>query len=317
MGKKKTNGMGIVFDVDCANRIADVLDADVLLINSEIKRGLDNKLIIEVTKRKLRGNIFLILVTPGGDADAAYRIARCLQDYYEKFIAFITGYCKSAGTLCILGATEIVMSDMGELGPLDVQVSKKDELFELSSGLIAQEALQVLQGKAIEMFEDYMLAIKIHSGGQITFKTASEIALKISVGLMEPLYSQIDPIQVGEAARSMRIATAYGERLMIKSKNFSEITLEALRDTYPSHGFVIDKREVKHLFNNVRASSEDEDRLRQSLGELGYVPSEGIMYVQFLSDEVKERENGKDAKDSKEGRIKKDNRRTSGIKENS
>ena len=163
--------------IECANEVADSLDADVLLINADIDRGLDDQIINIVTNRRRRKNVLLILVTVGGHADAAYRIARCLQDSYERYIAFIAGYCKSAGTLCVLGAHEIVMSTAGELGPLDVQFYKKDELGELSSGLVATEALEILQQKAFEMFEDYFLKIKTKSYNQITFKTATEIAI--------------------------------------------------------------------------------------------------------------------------------------------
>lgn len=271
---------------DCANKVADKLSADVLLINAEIERSLDEKLISLVNSRNRRKHIFLILVTPGGDPDAAYRIARCLQDSYDHFIVFVTGYCKSAGTLCVLGANEIVMSEAGELGPLDVQLYKKDELFELSSGLVAVEALQILQRKAFEMFEEYFLSINIKSAGRITFKTATEIAMNFSVGLFEPLYKQIDPVQVGEMTRSLKIATAYGKRLMVKSQNYTEKTLEILSETYPSHGFVIDKREAVTLFKNVRQPSGDEDDLRHSLENLGYTANLKPEVI-FLSDEIK------------------------------
>ena len=270
---------------------------------------MDSQLIVQIEKRRKRNNVLLILVTQGGNPDSAYRIARCLQDQYQKFIAFVTGYCKSAGTLCVLGANEIVIGEMGELGPLDVQLAKKDELFEVSSGLIASETLEVLQNKAFEIFEDCMLGIKIHGGGQITFKTASEIAVKISTGLIEPLCRQIDPLQVGEVARSMRIATAYGQRLMLKSENFSEKTLGVLRDTYPSHSFVIDKEEVKRLFIHVRNPSIEEDDLARSLEELSYKPQEGPCMC-FLSDEIKEKENEKIETGGSENGISKTDRRS-------
>lgn len=271
---------------DCANNVAEALSADIILINSDIDRGLDDELIALLASRRRRQNVFFLLVTPGGDADAAYRIARSLQDSYDNFIAFVPGYCKSAGTLCVLGANEIVMSEVGELGPLDVQLYKKDEIGEVSSGLVSKEALQVLKEHAFRMFEDYFLTIEKKSGGQVTFKTATEIAIKITVGLLEPLYKQIDPIQLGDIERSLRIASAYGKRLMVRSKNFKEKTLELLTDSYPSHGFVIDKPEAETLFKNVRSPSVEEDQLRCLLETVGYVaiPNENI---QFLSDGIK------------------------------
>jgi Serine dehydrogenase proteinase len=283
---------------DIANKVSDGLDADVLLINAHLERDIADKLIVLVEKSKARQNVFLLLVTPGGDPDSAYRIARYLQDHYNKFTVFVTGYCKSAGTLCVLGANEIVMSDVSELGPLDVQLYKKDEIGELSSGLVAIETLNVLQERAIKMIEDYFLQIEGKSGGQITFKTASNIAIKTTVGLLSSLYNQIDPMQVGEVARSMQIATAYGERLMIKSKNFTDDTLETLCETYPSHGFVIDRPEVTTLFKNVRIPSKDEDELRLAIGKSAYIPIHITQepFVGMLSDNTKGKDNGKGTK---------------------
>lgn len=120
-----------------ANTIAKQLDADVILINSPIARPLDDDVIELCRERNRRESVVLLLVTEGGDADAAFRIARCLQDNYKRFSLFVSGYCKSAGTLVALGATELIIADTGELGPLDVQMSKPDELAQTQSGLTA------------------------------------------------------------------------------------------------------------------------------------------------------------------------------------
>ncbi len=76
----------------------------------------------------------LMLSTFGGDPDAAYRIARCLRRRYTRVSAMISGFCKSAGTLLLLGADDLVFTEHGELGPLDVQYWKQDELEEMGSG---------------------------------------------------------------------------------------------------------------------------------------------------------------------------------------
>lgn len=123
-----------------------------------------------------------MLVTFGGDADTAYRIARCLQDHYEKFILYVSGICKSAGTLVAIGAHELVISDHGELGPLDVQMSKKDELWEYQSGLTVMDALTALKDNAFNAFEQFFLDIKRKSGDTITLRTATEIATDMTKG---------------------------------------------------------------------------------------------------------------------------------------
>ena len=62
-------------------------------------------------------------------------IARFLRGVYESVTVCVFGYCKSAGTLLALGCHEVAMGLRGELGPLDVQVSEKDELARFGSGL--------------------------------------------------------------------------------------------------------------------------------------------------------------------------------------
>ena len=94
-----------------ADAIATNCDADVILINAPIQRTLDDSLIELVRARRRRTNVILFLVTEGGDADAAYRIARCLQENYTRFTFICSGYCKSAGTLVALGAHEVVIGD--------------------------------------------------------------------------------------------------------------------------------------------------------------------------------------------------------------
>jgi hypothetical protein len=54
---------------------------------------------------------------PGaGWDDAAYRIARALRHNYEKLHIFIPRECKSAGTLLLIGATSLIISE--EFSPL-------------------------------------------------------------------------------------------------------------------------------------------------------------------------------------------------------
>src|SRR5437868_3425052 len=80
-----------------------------------------------------RKNAILFLVTNGGDPDAGFRIARALSHYYGSFKIMIPMECKSAGTLVCIGASELILGDRSELGPLDIQVRKRDELFDHGS----------------------------------------------------------------------------------------------------------------------------------------------------------------------------------------
>ena len=234
-----------------------------------------------------------MLVTFGGDADAAYRIARCLQDQYEKFVLYVSGICKSAGTLVAVGAHELIISDHGELGPLDVQMSKKDELWEYQSGLTVMDALTALKDNAFNAFEEFFLDIKRKSGDTITLRTATEIATDMTKGIFAPLYAQIDPIHIGEAARAMSIAGHYGKRLLEQSGNIDPNSLNFIMSAYPSHGFVIDRREADNLFGIVREPSPNEIALAQRLGVRARWPGRDwqlgeVTPFEFLSSELRD-----------------------------
>jgi len=67
---------------------------------------------------KKADSALLVLATPGGDPHAGFRIARAIQHVYEQFDLLVPRYCKSAGTLVALGAQNLFLDDMSELGPL-------------------------------------------------------------------------------------------------------------------------------------------------------------------------------------------------------
>jgi len=113
-------------------------DSVTIIYTGEINRTGYEKISVECEKLKeyYPKKVNLVLSTFGGDPDAGFRIARCLQHYFTDGITlFVPHYCKSAGTLIAIGASELVLSDRGELGPLDVQLVKSDEMFERSSGM--------------------------------------------------------------------------------------------------------------------------------------------------------------------------------------
>lgn len=250
--------------------VSEALDADVFFYNGPIDEdsGLYSAFIDEIPIPRKRPNALLILLTMGGDPDEAYRIARLLRHHYASFKLYVPNMCKSAGTLIATGADELVIAERGELGPLDVQLLKRDEIAARYSGLTIQETLTKLEEAALRSCEQFFLNLIIGSGGSITLKTATEVATNMTTGLFAPLYGQVDPMLLGETERAMRIGLAYGKRLIELGKNLTENRLKDLISEYPSHGFVINYSEAKTLFNRVREPSDEEQGIVKSLGIL-------------------------------------------------
>ena len=255
-----------------AKAVADELGADVILYNGALHRAGATLLINQTAALQRRPNVLLLLVTPGGDADAAYQIARWLQRKYERFVLFVSGYCKSAGTLIAVGAHELVMSKSGELGPLDVQMPKRDEPTESLSGLDVPAALMALQAHALDTFVSALLKIQVASEGTLSLQMSMEIATAMTTELFAPIYGQIDPIHIGETTRAMNIASQYGERLLSVGKNTGIEQLDYIVSGYTSHRFVIDREEASDLFRSVRNPTENESVLADLLGTNALYP---------------------------------------------
>ncbi|MGB3310363.1 MAG: hypothetical protein WBA86_11520 [Nodosilinea sp.] len=260
---------------DSISAISQTLDADVFLFSAEISANTaDNLIKLIREKKQRRPNVVLVLATYGGSPDSAFRMTRILQEKYEKITLFIFGYCKSAGTLIAIGADELVISDFGELGPLDVQVFKDDEL-RRTSGLDLLQSLEVVGDRVFTIFEDCLMKTIYSSSGVITTKTAADIASSISTGLLGPITAQIDPVRLGEVFRSMDVAVAYGMRLNPRL----EATIKKLVHDYPSHIFAIDYKEAKTLFENVRKPNSDEYVLENALYQFTRSPTHEIIII--------------------------------------
>lgn len=278
---------------DQANALANKLDADILLFNYEIWPNADWKLIQTVAQRRpRRRNVFLILITEGGLADSAFRMMRALHSVYSKVTVIVPGWCKSAGTLMCIGAHELQMGVMGELGPLDVQIVKADEMDEQKSGVVIEAAFEKLRHESFKHFIGIVRDMAA-SEYRVTLKTAFDIASRMTTGIVQPIFDKLDPVTIGEDYRSNRLALAYAERLnhhtqILKRTNDFD-ALEALLSGYPSHGFVIDIKEATDLFRNVKPISDDLAKLMMMKGVDCFYPrsrrQDQEPLVEYMSDE--------------------------------
>lgn len=235
-------------------------------------RGFDLDFIAKIHECKKSEKCRLILVTNGGDANAAYKIGRYLQQKYESVTVVISGLCKSAGTLLAISASELVFTPYGELGPLDVQTLKPDSPFDLRSGLNISEALYAIEQRAKDTYHSMVGGIIEASQGVFSIQTATDAASEMVGALYSPLFGRIDPEEVGSRARDMRISEYYATRLNQKWSNLKVPQIHNLVMSYPSHSFVIDSEEAKALFENVRMAKKEEMNLVENLGELSRLP---------------------------------------------
>lgn len=234
-------------------------DTDVIAYVGGVERAGYEQLCNILNGAPRRTNCLFVVSTFGGDPNAGYRIARALRHHYpneSKISILVPNYCKSAGTLICIGGSELVVADKGELGPLDIQVQKPDEMFQSASGLDIIRGLTYLRDASLDTFRNYL--VDINKGSGLSTKAASEIASKLTIGMHEPMFAQIDPMRLGEMQAALTIALEYGERLNKHFHNLKPGALNKLATSYPSHGFVIDRKEARELFQNVRTPNSHE-----------------------------------------------------------
>jgi len=262
-----------------AGEVAEEYEADVIFYSGDIEDAGFGKLVETVLASKRRDNVLLVLTTNGGSANAAYQIARFLQRVYAEFILYTPSYCKSAGTIVALGAHQLIMDPFSELGPLDVQLLKQNEIGARKSGLLTRSAFEGLQDAAFELFEGFMLGIMRKSGGLVSFRVAAEISASMTSALMSGVYGKIDPDIVGSDKRDLEVALHYGIRLVGYSGNADLSTVLHLVNHYPAHDFIIDDEEAKGLFKSVSFPSRKLMMLSGTLGSRAYEEPEEIVVV--------------------------------------
>ncbi len=164
-------------------------------------------------------NILLILHSTGGSIEPAYQISKICKHYArEKFVVTIPRKAKSAATLISLGADEIHMGIMSEIGPIDPQLNRRPVL-----GL--RHSLEIIA--------------EICSSNK---ESAEMFALYLSKSLYVP--------DIGYYDRLAESAIQYAVRLLMKKKIRKELAVkiaQKLVNEYKDHGFVIDREEAEGI----------------------------------------------------------------------
>lgn len=267
--------------------------ADIILFNGYIDHNTAKELIDIVECKQKSKECLLILVTLGGNPDVAYKMGKFIQTRFDKFTLLVSGLCKSAGTLLATAAEKLVFDTFGELGPLDVQIIKEDRTQQIESSLNIGESLDTLRQRAVDAHSSLVFEILYQYGVNVSPNTALHAATELIGSLYGPVFSQIDPSEVGSRARDMRISEQYALRLRTKWQNLEPKTCIELSRKYPSHSFVIDYSEACNLFHSVRTTTEKEHMFVKRLKHEAIYPSpRPIIALKIFNEEENDVEEG-------------------------
>ena len=170
-------------------------------------------------------NLDLLLHTNGGSIDAAERLMGMLRSRVgtAELRIIVPDSAKSAGTLMVLGADSVVMSDMSELGPIDPQA--------FLSG-----RWQSVQ-HYLDAYEEHAARLKSDPG---------DLAAQIMLHKLVPAELQLCEAAVGRARQAAENLLRRG--MFRKNDGNWTRTVSELLDTkrWLSHGQMISWEDAKH-----------------------------------------------------------------------
>ncbi|RKX99112.1 MAG: peptidase [Spirochaetes bacterium] len=206
------------------------------------------------TKKFKRLDLFLN--STGGSIDAAYKIVKVCREYAEEFNVIVPLMAKSAATLICLGADEIVMPPVAELGPIDPIITHP------SKGT-------PVPARSIRDFLE-LVARRDQT-------TETELS-----SILAPLIDRLDPWIVGTYETIMKISEDYARRLlssfMLKkdSKKAEEVARILTREI-PSHLYAINRTEAAEDYDLKILNVDPGDSLYDAIKQLF------IIYTQFMN----------------------------------
>ena len=164
----------------------------------------------------------LLLHTPGGIPDAAEKLIKLVRRKVggAEFRIIVPEMAKSAGTLMVLGADSVLMSDSSELGPIDPQVQYAD-----SNGLIRWHSAQ----HYIDAYRELYETINAHP---------DDVAARVMINKIDPDLVKLFQDNIVRARRSAEELLLHG--MFRQGGNLTQTANELLDTTrWQSHSQMI------------------------------------------------------------------------------
>ena len=211
----------------------------------------------------------LVIYSGGGSIHAAYQMVELLRLHANRLHACVPIFAKSAATLLCIGADDIVVDELAQLGPLDTQIyeERKGGKGEFTSALNPFKTLEQLQKFSLETLDIAVKMIAARSGMDL------DECLKHSINFVQsttgPLFTQLNPEKLGEYSRELSVGTEYGSRLLRRFTSWDDdkrsTIVEKLVHGYPSHDYIIDYHELQEIGFDAKLFSDSEREAVQGL----------------------------------------------------
>lgn len=186
----------------------------------------------------------LLIESPGGAPDQAFRICRLFQRRTRHLTTIVAQYAKSAATMMALAGDSLILGKEAEMGPLDIQVlDREQERFD--SALNAVQALERVNAFGM-VAVDQTMALLLRRMLQKRTDVLLPMVLEYVASTLRPLFEKVDTVDYARKSRQLKVVEEYAARLMRKQYGFARAKEIArhLVTNYPDHSFVIDRDEL-------------------------------------------------------------------------
>jgi len=183
-------------------------------------------------------DLYLILHSFGGDADAAYHIAKMLNEYVgdkSKLNIIVPRWAKSAATLLALAGNQVFMTKIAELGPIDPQIK-------VGAEWISAASIELSLKKILKIILD--------------LSESSESKKRLPEEVYSQLFSRMPINQIGEYDRLITYSEELAREILIMrmykdNVETAEVVANKLVRGYSYHGRPITCKDAKAI--NIRA----------------------------------------------------------------
>jgi hypothetical protein len=178
--------------------------------------------------------IDLFIFTKGGDVLTALRLVELIYEYCNNFSVLVPYKSYSAGTLICLGASEVVMTKMAELSPVDPNITS---VFNPEDNNNVKLPINVE-----DVYSFFSIAKNV-----VGLKT-DDALIKVFTNLTE----HIHPLAVGSIFRTHALIRSVARQLLLMHMDYTEEfkineIVNTLTEKLQSHSYMITRREAKEI----------------------------------------------------------------------
>ena len=184
-----------------------------------------------LNKFELGKKIDLFLYTKGGDVHTAHRLVQLVYEFTDNFSVIVPNKAYSSGTLICLGASEIVMTKMADLGPIDPNITS---IFNPTDpgNMNAKAAINVE-----DLYAYFNVAKEV-------LKLKDEESI---VKVFNELTEAVHPLAIGSIQRTYLLIRSIARKLLsmhVDDKEKIDSIVNFLTENLYSHSYMISRKEA-------------------------------------------------------------------------